>query len=132
MLERDGRRVPMREWSSELLDSMQGICELLDSSHGERPYLVALREQKLKLEDVEHTPSARLLRELREHHEGFATLGLRMSREHKQYCLEAVPFNPERAREFEAEVQQSLEELAAIEAAQRGSFEDYLAAYLAD
>jgi glutamate--cysteine ligase len=132
MLERDGRRVPMREWSSELLDSMQGICELLDSSHGERPYLVALREQKLKLEDVEHTPSARLLRELREHHEGFATLGLRMSREHKQYCLEAVPFNPERAREFEAEVQQSLEQLAAIEAAQRGSFEDYLAAYLAD
>jgi glutamate--cysteine ligase len=132
MLERDGRSVPMRDWSAELLDSMLGICELLDASHPERPYVVALREQKLKLDDVEHTPSARLLRELREHAQGFSTLGLRMSREHKQYCLEVVPFAAERAREFEAEVQQSLQELAAIEAARRGSFEDYLAAYLAD
>jgi hypothetical protein len=35
-------------------------------------------------------------------------------------------------REFEAEVQQSLAAYAAIEKSQRGSFEDYLAAYLAD
>ncbi len=132
MLERGGRRLAMREWSGELLDSMQGICELLDASHPERPYVVALREQKLKLDDVEHTPSARLLRELRERHEGFSAFGMRMSREHRRYCLEVVPFAAERVREFEAEVQQSLQELAAIETARKGSFEEYLAAYLAD
>ena len=131
-LERDRRRVPMRTWAAELLDSMQGICELLDSSHPQRPYLAALGEQRLKLEDLEHTPSARLLRELRENDESFAALALRFSREHKQYCLHAVPCAAERAREFEAEVTQSLQESAAIEAARCGSFEDYLAAYLAD
>ncbi len=131
-LERDGRHVPMRDWSAELLDSMQGICELLDGSHPQRPYVSALREQRLKLDDVEHTPSARLLRELRDNGESFAALALRYSRDHKQYCLQVVPTRPERVREFEAEVQQSLEEYAAIEAARRGSFEDYLAAYLAD
>jgi glutamate--cysteine ligase len=132
ILERDGRAVPMRSWTAELFDSMQGICELLDSSHPQRPYLSALREQRLKLEDVEHTPSARLLRELRENGESFAALALRYSRDHKSHCLRSPPRVAEHAREFEAEVQQSQQQFAAIEAADRGSFEDYLAAYLAD
>jgi glutamate--cysteine ligase len=131
-LERDGRRVPLRTWAAELLDSMQGICELLDSCHPERPYLATLREQRMKLEDVEHTPSARLLREMRENGEGFPALSLRFSRDHKDYCLRASPASPQRMQEFEAEVTQSQQQFAAIEAARRGSFEDYLAKYLAD
>ncbi len=85
-----------------------------------------------KLDDVERTPSARLLRELRTREQSFPALGLRVSREHKQYCLHSVPYAAERAREFEAEAQQSLQEFAAIEASRRGSFKDYLAKYLAD
>jgi glutamate--cysteine ligase len=131
-LERDGRRVAMHDWSAELLDSMQGICEVLDGSHPQRPYQAALREQRQKIDNAEHTPSARLLRELHDHNESFPALALRFSRDHKQYCLHEVPTRPERVREFEAEVQQSLEEYAAIGKSQRGSFEDYLAAYLAD
>jgi glutamate--cysteine ligase len=132
MLERDGRRIALRSWSAELLDSMQGICELLDSVDPQRPYGAALRDQQRKLEDVERTPSARLLRELREREPSFPALALRVSREHKQYCLQQLPFAAERAREFEAEAQQSLQEFAAIEVSSRGSFEDYLAKYLAD
>jgi glutamate--cysteine ligase len=132
MLEREGRTVSMRSWCAELLDSLQGICELLDSSHPQRPYGAALREQTIKLEDVEQTPSARQLRELREREQSFPALALRVSREHKDFCLHAPPPSLERSREFEEEVQESLKEFAAIEAARRGTFEDYLAAYLAD
>jgi len=64
-LERDGRAVPMRSWAGELLESMQGICELLDATHPQRPYSATLKEQVAKLENVEQTPSARMLRELR-------------------------------------------------------------------
>jgi len=131
-LARDGRAVSMRSWAAELLDSMEGICELLDASHPGRPYGASLREQALKLEDVEHTPSARLLRELRQHGESFETLGLRVSRAHKEYFTDSLPPELVRTREFEGEVQQSLRESASIEAARSGSFEDYLAAYLAD
>jgi glutamate--cysteine ligase len=131
-LERDRRRTPLHDWAAELLDSMQGICELLDDTHPGRPYGASLNEQRLKLVDVEHTPSARLLRELRAHGESFEAFGLRYSRAHKEYCLDAVPLEPGREREFELEVQQSLEEAAALETARQGSFEDYLAAYLAD
>jgi glutamate--cysteine ligase len=132
MLERDHRRVSLRDWGAELLDSMQGICELLDSVDPQRPYVAALRDQILKLQEVERTPSARLLHELRERERSFPALALRVSREHKDYCLNSVPLAAERAREFEAEAQQSLQEFAAAESSRRGSFEDYLAKYLAD
>ena len=132
MLERDGRRVALADWSAELLDSMQGICELLDSVDPQRPYVSALRDQKLKLEDVERTPSARLLHELRTREQSFQALALRVSREHQEYCLHRVPFAAERAREFAAEAQQSLQEFAGVEASRRGSFKDYLGKYLAD
>jgi glutamate--cysteine ligase len=111
---------------------MQGICELLDATHPQRPYSATLKEQRAKLENVEQTPSARMLRELRESDGSFMSLVLRMSRAHKEYMVGAFPRNEARRREFEAEVQESLEAQRAIEASQRGSFEDYLAAYLAN
>lgn len=131
-LERDGRQREMRSWAAELLESMQAVCELLDAGHPQRPYSATLREQQAKLEDVEQTPSARLLRDLRASDQSFTSLVLRLSRAHKEHMLGAFPRNAARWLEFEAEVQQSLEAQRAIEASQRGSFEDYLAAYLAN
>ena len=110
---------------------MQGMCELLDATHPQRPYSVTLKEQQVKLEDVEQTPSARLLRDLRESGESFTALVMRMSRSHQQYML-GFPRNEARWREFEAEADESLQAQRALEAGRRGSFDDYLAAYLAD
>ena len=122
----------MRSWAAELLESMQAVCELLDAGHPQRPYSATLREQQAKLEDVEQTPSARLLRDLRASDQSFTALVLRLSRAHKEQMLGAFPRNAARWLEFEAEAQESLEAQRAIEASQRGSFEDYLAAYLAN
>jgi len=130
-LVRDGRNVPMIEWAQELLDSMMGICELLDAGHPERPYSATLKEQQAKLQDVEQTPSARLLRELRNHGESFSALALRYSAEHRRY-IEAQPGNDLRRKEFAAEAEQSLEAQRFIEHSQKGSFDEYLARYLAD
>ncbi len=110
---------------------MQGLCELLDATHPQRPYSVTLKEQQVKLEDVAQTPSARLLHDLLESGESFTALVLRMSRAHQQSML-ALPRNQARWREFEVEAEESLQAQRSLEAAQRGSFEEYLAAYLAD
>jgi glutamate--cysteine ligase len=115
----------MHDWAAELLESMQGICELLDAAHPLKPYSATLREQQGKLADVEQTPSARLLRELRESGESFTALVLRLSQAHRQQIMAAPPRNPSRLQQFESEVEES-------QRAQRGSFEQYLAAYLAD
>ncbi len=132
LLERDGRTVPMRAWAAELLDGMQGVCELLDAAHPQRPYGATLKEQLGKLEDVQRTPSARLLTALESRQESFETLALRVSREHADQLRAQRPPDAVRWREFELEAQASLIRQAALEAASRGSFDDYVARYLAD
>ncbi len=131
LLERDGRPYPMRTWAHELLDQMQGLCEILDDGDPSRPYSAALAAQAAKLDDVALTPSARLIRELRDTGESFFELALRMSATHKSYFLDLYAPNDERLREFADEATQSLADAAALEQRDEGSFDAYLARYLA-
>jgi len=128
---REGRSVPMREWARELLDGMSGICEVLDHGDTARPYQQALATQAAKIEDVALTPSARLLAELAAG-EAFFDLALRMSATHKAYFLDLYPPNEEQLREFSREARESLAAQHSIEAADTGTFEEYLVRYFAD
>ncbi len=140
-LERDGRSVLMSAWATEVLDSMQGICEQLDNAAtGEardtgagagRAYSATLAVQRIKLADPAQTPSARLLHELDERGESFSDLALRHSRQHRSRLL-SQPSDASLEAVFAAQAAESLREREAIERAQRGSFEEYLARYLAD
>ena len=132
MLRRESRDFSMIEWARELLDSMQGLCEMLDHGEPARPYSAALEQQRAKIDDVERTPSARLLAEMRQTGETFFQLALRMSRLHKDYFLGLYPPNESRLREFAAEAQESREAQRNIEAADDTDFDTYLAHYLAD
>jgi glutamate--cysteine ligase len=131
-LSREGRNFPMAEWARELLDSMQGLCEMLDHGEPARPYASALEQQRAKIDDVERTPSARLLAEMRQTGESFFQLALRMSNLHKDYFLGLYPPNESRLGEFAAEARESLDAQRSIEAADNTDFDAYLAHYLAD
>jgi len=130
-LSREGRAVPMLEWARELLDSMSGICDVLDRGDAARPYSQALATQSAKVEDVALTPSARMMAELTAG-ESFFDLALRMSATHKAYFLDLYPPNQERLREFSAEAADSLAAQQKIETSDRGTFAEYLARYFAD
>ena len=131
-LKRDGRDFAMQDWARELLDSMQGLCELLDHGESARPYTAALEQQRAKIDDVERTPSARLLTEMRQSGESFFELALRMSNLHKDYFLGLYPPNQRRLTEFAAAAGESHEAQARIEASDKTDFDTYLAHYLAD
>jgi glutamate--cysteine ligase len=131
-LNREGRSHPMMDWARELLDAMQGIGELLDHGEPTRPYAAALEQQRAKLDDVERTPSARLLAEMRQSGETFFELAQRMSQLHKDYFLGLYPPNERRLAEFASAAEESHEAQARIEAADRVDFDTYLADYLAD
>jgi glutamate--cysteine ligase len=131
-LNRNGRRVSLESWASELIDSMRGICELLDEGDPQRPYAAALELQEAKLRDVALTPSARTLRELQTTGESFAELAMRMSKAHKSYFLELYPPNEQRLQEFASQAEESLEKQAAIERADDMTFDEYLARYFQD
>ena len=128
-LERDGRHVPMIEWARELLDSMAGLCEILDQGDAARPYRQALATQAAKVADVALTPSARLMSELTAADESFLALALRMSATHKAYFLDLYPPNEARLAELKDEAERSLLAQREIEASDRGTFEEYLTRY---
>ena len=132
MLKREGRDFPMLDWARELLDAMQGLCELLDYGEPARPYSSALEQQRAKIDDVERTPSARLLSDMRQSGESFFQLAQRMSKLHKDYFLGLYPPNERRLADFAAAARESHAAQARIEAADRVDFDTYLAHYLAD
>jgi len=131
-LNREGRSFPMAQWAHELLDAMEGLCEMLDHGEPARPYAAALEQQRAKLDDVARTPSARLIHEMRQTGETFFELAQRMSKVHKDYFLGLYPPNERRLAEFAAAAQESHEAQARIEAAEKMDFDAYLADYLAD
>jgi glutamate--cysteine ligase len=126
---RDGRRASMAGWAAELIDSMTGICEVLDHGDPAQPYTEALATQAAKIADVKLTPSARLLAEITSTGESFFDLALRMSATHKAYFLDLYPSNAERQAELAAEAEESLKKQRALESRQQESFEEYLARY---
>lgn len=130
-LNRNGRPIELRAWSLELIDSMRGICEMLDAGDSQRPYTAALDLQEMKIDDAARTPSARSLEELRSTGESFAQLALRMSQVHKNYFLDLYPPNEQRLAEFATQAAESLEKQAAIERSDVVTFDQYLANYFA-
>jgi len=128
-LSRDGRQVSMRTWAEEILDQMQGVCELLDEGDVGKPYAAALAVQAAKLSDVALTPSARLIAELRDTGESFFDLALRTSADHKAYFLDLHQPNEDKLRQFTHEAAESLEAAAKLAAAPQADFEQYLADY---
>jgi len=128
-LKRDGRDVDMLSWASEILDQMQGICEQLDEGDASKPYSAALAVQAAKVKEVELTPSARLIRELRGTGESFFDLALRTSATHKTYFLDLYQPNEAVLRRFAEEADESLRKAEAMASAPRGDFDQYLADY---
>ncbi len=129
-LVRGGRGVALRDWGGELLDGVQAVAELLDAGHADTPYGAAVAAQRAKVLDPEATPSAAMLRDMRERGEGFYAFARRLSGEHRGYFLER-PLAPARAAEFAREAEQSLARQAELEAADTQDFDSFLAAYFA-
>jgi len=79
---------------------------------------------------VELTPAARVLREVREHHNSFAAFALQNSRQQAAQFL-ARPLTPQQTAEFAAAVAASLSAQNDIERTQTGDFDTFVAAYRA-
>ena len=131
LLQRDGRTVPMQDWAREILDQMQGICELLDAGDPQRPHAAALAAQTAKFDDPAVTPSAGLIATLRGSGESFFDLALRTSAAHKTHMAGLPALDAARAAEFAADTTDSLSAAEALERAPQEDLDAYLDAYLA-
>ncbi len=127
----NGRPTPLKEWASQLLEEMQGVCELLDYGDPQRPYSAALAVQQGKVADMNATPSARILAELRTQGEAFFEFALRQSRQHRDYFRDLYPPNESRLALFRQQADESIAAQAATEAADTLSFDEFVAEWFA-
>lgn len=127
-LQRNSTTISLKQWALEICDDMKGVCELLDSSHQGEPYMQALAEQREKVIDPDLTPSARMLKAMRESGEGFYHFAKRKSQQYFDYFRQ-VDLTNEQRKYYDDLAKSSLEKQAMLEADTSLSFDDYLQRY---
>ncbi|MEJ2532847.1 MAG: glutamate--cysteine ligase [Halioglobus sp.] len=121
---------PLAEWAAALLAAMQPVADLQDAACRCDLYGASLQSQQAKVADPELTPSARILREMRERDLPFFRLAMNYSLQWADY-FRSRPLAPETQAAFEEEVRRSIAAQREIEAADTVSFEQYLRNYYA-
>ncbi|MCU7845630.1 MAG: glutamate--cysteine ligase [Candidatus Thiodiazotropha sp. (ex Monitilora ramsayi)] len=122
-LSRDGEKVRMQVWADQLFDQMQPVAELLDNTHDTDRYTIALKHYWRYLQEPELTPSATLLREMREQGSGFTDYILQQSVAHHSRFLSNC-LNPARLEYYEALSRQSLRQQCHMECRSQGVFDE--------
>ena len=130
LLERDGGEVKLVEWGAEVVAECGPIAALLDSVHDTTDYGDALRSAEALLKDASLLPSTRVLSAMaRDHQNGFASFSLSQSEQAKARLLK-LPYGGSMHARMEAIVRQSVQDQAAVEAADSLPFEQYRQQYV--
>ena len=120
----------MRDWARELIDSMRGVCELLDQGDAQRPYTAALELQAAKIDDPALTPSARTLAELRVNGRVVrAARAAYVARAQGVFSAICIRRTNSVSRSLRPRPRESLEKQAEIEASDNLTFDQFLANY---
>ncbi|WP_144111354.1 glutamate--cysteine ligase [Paraburkholderia sp. BCC1886] len=129
-LTRDGETVAMTDWAEALLAKIEAAAVALDKLQGGDEHARSVAIQRAKLADVSLTPSARVLKTMRENQQSFLDFGLQQSEAHAAY-FRGRPLDEATTREFTGLAAQSLAEQSKLEKEEVGSFDAFVAAYRA-
>ena len=129
---RDGIQVSVRKWGEEILADVAAIAEMIDSGEGGDSYTQAVAAQRDLLVDPELTPSARVLRTMREDDVGFFHFAMDCAVGHKAYFSELAALDDDRLLVYEREAEASIERQRAIEASDEIGFDEYLQRYFSE
>lgn len=130
MLQHQGQAISLKEWGSQMIEDMHDVAVLLDSIHGGSSHTDAVLSQKMKLDDIAMTPSARVMNEICSSGGSFMRFILKRS-EAAAVAMRNAPLDTETEKRFTEEAQQSLIDQVNLEKTQTGSFDDFIADYCA-
>jgi len=128
VLMQEDKAVSLARWASEILEAMEPLCRVMDESLPLPPYLSSLIRQQEKLDRPNLTPSARMLRELRENNEAFDHFAMRLARCQADY-FRSRPLEPSQSAWFQEIADKSLEEQRNIEEGDHLTFDRFLDRY---
>ncbi|MDZ7783702.1 MAG: glutamate--cysteine ligase [Halioglobus sp.] len=130
MLDRNGDAVALSAWARELLHDMGAVAALYDRAFDGNDYAESLEAQAARIDDPQLTPSARILREMRERDLPFFRLAMSYSECWAEFFRKR-PLATATETALREETARSLAAREAIEAAETLSFEEHLARYFA-
>ncbi|MFK7977858.1 MAG: glutamate--cysteine ligase [Halioglobus sp.] len=118
-------KITLTGWANQLLEAMQPIAALFDKEHQTEAYSSALEQQKNKVSDASLTPSARVLREMKEKELPFFRLAMHYSEQWAAHFQDRQ-LSDEAKTKYTEEAERSLAAQESIEQADSISFQDYL------
>lgn len=124
-LSRNGEPIGLQHWAQELFVDIEHAAALLDNIHSGDAYAQACAQQKAKIHDPDLTPSAQLLRAMRETSRPFCRFTMEQSQQTEAY-FKRKKLTPERLQKFQEASQQSAVKQAEIERSDTTSFEEFL------
>lgn len=127
-LNRDGKQVLLKDWATEIIKSTEPLCEILDEGKPDKPYSKAVKQQLTVVQDAELTPSARILKGMRENQQPFGRFGLNTSKSYKQYFAQHQ-LDDAVVQKFDEIAVASYKKQQEIEATDRISFDQFLSNY---
>lgn len=132
LLQADHSYRPLLDWGRDILASCEAVAQRLDEAHSEAQgaYADALAMARQRLEDMDTTPSARLMAAVAANaRHSLVDTACTLSAAHRaQLLAEPLPLDTRQA--FETMARHSVAEQAKIEAADTGDFETWRQHYI--
>jgi glutamate--cysteine ligase len=126
ILKHQGNDIPMQGWAESLMKDLRHSAALLDEVHATDGYSQSVAVQSAKVQDPDLTPSARILKEMKDGRLSFHAFGLKHSLAHQEW-FRNQPISRHQLDHLVAVSAQSLAKQASIEASDDMSFDEYLA-----
>lgn len=127
-LERGDQKIPLQDWATEILTSMQAVCSILDQDDVKKSYSSALEKQQMLIDNPDLTTSARMLERMTALSQPFARFALNTSKQHDQY-FKLNKLDQLKTLQFNDMVAESYINQQEIESQQQIPFEDFLTHY---
>ena len=107
------------------MEDLEAVAEIFDKVSTVHGYRQAVREQTLKLNTPERTPSARILKELLERDEAFFEFAMRKAQESKE-TITSKEFSQTDVEYYDDVARASIEKQMEIEREDKLDFEQFL------
>ena len=129
-LQKGDQVIGLQDWSTEILDSMQPVCAILDNGDADQPYSAALAQQQLLIQNPDLTASARILDGMSQTGLPFSRYALNTSAEHARY-FSLNKLDITHTQQFDEMAKLSLAKQQEIESKKQIPFADFLTQYFA-
>jgi len=127
-LDNGNQTILLQDWATEILESMQPVCAILDKEDADKPYSSALAQQRLLIENPDLTASARMLDSMTQTRQPFSCFALNKSAEHARY-FGLTKLDKTHTQEFNDMTEMSLAKQKEIESKEQIPFADFLNQY---